>query len=324
MPLTALLLLLCMLGCQFTAAAQQQGSHHRLFSSEMRNLRPSPIYDFLEQALADHQARRPDRELQLNKVVFTRGSWETLATVRPDDACQISNVDNRRYVVSWSRGDREFVSLYFPIDYELLGGTTRRKMERSFVKRLRSHQAKSLTVPHPKTSSLQQYNGEIYVLRGERFSYMQDITGDTYYTLHSGGKPLLLNDRHSPAETLANWLLTDVQPHARLSLNFQMSDYSKEQADVSIARWQSFCRAEGCTPYYIYEKTDGNTHKVMLVADNPAAGYIHMLSIDCPALQLAANNPQLTARAYLYIPVSNVTDLFAPTPKDRSKKKKYQ
>lgn len=320
-----LLTMLFSIDCYQPIMAQQTTQRHRLFSDDMRQMQPSPVYDFLEQALYDYQTKRPDRELQLQKVVFTKGCWSLLATVRTDDACQLNTIDNRRYAVSWSRSGRELVSLHFPIDYELLAGSTRRKMERSFVSRLRSHQARGSNQAPVSVSSLKPWTGHIFVLPGAHFSRMKHITSDTYYTLTANGNTAVpVNDRQHPAETLANWLLTGSNRQARLSVSVSMSDNTTEQIGVTIAQWLSFCRAEGCTPYYIYESATAGSHRVMLVLDNPSKGYVHTLSIDCPTTQLSSTQPRLSARAYLFTPLSNVTDLFAKTPKGRSGKKTYE
>lgn len=307
------------------AAQAQNASRHRLFSADVRRLQPSPVYDFLEQALADYQAQRADRQLILKKVEFARGSWNTLATVRPDDECQISILDDRRYVVVWLRGGSELVTLSFPVDYELLSGSTRRQLERSLVSRLRTYRAPQTALHLPATTDgLTRRADNLYVKAGGSFKPMPKVKDDTYYTIGSNARPAFVCDRHYPAETLANILLAAVRPSAVLSLNFLMSDNNHQQADVTVGQWLSFCQKEGSTPYYIYEGFDGTTHSAMLVADNPQWGYAHMLHVTCRASELTVEVPRMKAKAYLYIPLANVTDFFATTPKGRSGKKTYR
>lgn len=307
------------------ATLAQGSSTHRLFSADVRRLQPSPVYDFLEQALADYQAQRADRQLILKKVQFARGSWNTLATVRPDDECQISILDDRRYVVQWLRGGSELVTLSFPVDYELLSGSTRRQLERSLVSRLRTYRSPAAALHLPSTvDGMTRRSDNLYVKAGASFKPMPKVKGDTYYTIGSNGRPAYVVDRHYPAESLANMLLAAVRPAAVLSLNFLMSDNNHQQANITVGQWFSFSQKEGCTPYYIYEGFDGTTHSAMLVADNPQWGYAHMLHVTCRAEELTADVPNLKAKAYLYIPLANVLDFFARTPKGRSGNKTYK
>ena len=321
--LQATLCLMALLMASVTMQAQD-GSRHRLFSADVRRLQPSPVYDFLEQALADYQAQRADRQLILKKVQFARGSWNTLATVRPDDVCQISILDDRRYVVSWQRDGRELVLLSFPVDYELLSGTTRRQLERSLVTQLRTYRQTVARPTVPDAKALTRRSDNLLVKAGGRFKPMPQVKGDTYYTQGGGAHPSFISDRRYPAETLANMLLAAVRPSAVMSLNFLMSDNNHQQADVTIGQWLSFCKREGCTPYYIYEGFDGSAHSAMLVADNPQWGYAHMLHVTCRAEELTADVPRMKAKTYLYIPLANVIDFFADSPKGSSGKKTYR
>ena len=102
-----------------------------LFTGEMRSLQPSPIYDFLEYAVLNIIYKVNPNQLYLNKVVFRKGNWQTLAKSRLSECpCTISNQDDRLYIVSWQRDTATVAEVGIPIDYELLGNDTRRNMER--------------------------------------------------------------------------------------------------------------------------------------------------------------------------------------------------
>ena len=49
-----------------------------LFNEQMRMLMPSPVYDFLEFAVLDKKYRLNSNTLNLSKVIFKRGNWDTL------------------------------------------------------------------------------------------------------------------------------------------------------------------------------------------------------------------------------------------------------
>ncbi len=335
-----LILLFLAVASTLQAAPADSVARHQLFSPELRILRPSPVYDFLEQALADHQAKRPDRELPLRQVIFTVGSWNTLLQVRTDDDCQITNIDNKRYAVSWSRNGTDLVALHFPIDYELLANSTRRKMELALSERLQAFAADPLlpAVQSPladdsigsASQPLENIGYGIYVQRGQQFPLISDFTADIFYTLTDSTDTVsadtlslpryqLLIDDQRPAPTLANWLLAPMQTQARINVELLLSDYSSVKVDLTIPQWQAFCRAEGCTTYYAYEATSDSLAKAVLMVDNTPSGYFHMVEVDCPLSQLQSETPQVNGRVYLYIPTANISALFGKAPEKRSK-----
>ena len=139
-----LLLILCtswLLTVSSASAQDNASTPQRLFSDSLRILQPSPVYDFLERALAVSQSSplTPEGELILRKVVFVTGSWNVLRQITPVDDCLIENVDGKAYKVKWQRSGKDMVSLFFPIEYELLCGKSRRLLEHDFVDGLKAY-----------------------------------------------------------------------------------------------------------------------------------------------------------------------------------------
>jgi len=316
--------------------------YHKLFSKEMRETNPSPIYDFLEHALAEQQNPMANRRLrlQLEKVVFMRGSWTTLTQIDPEaDQCQISNIEGKRYVVAWSREGNELAALHFPVDYELLANSSLREMERKFVSDLETEgRPEPVEPPYVELGALDKYpNKEVYVLEGQVFPLIKEMTSHIYYSSRVKEErdpedprytyelkvPVILNNPACPGETLANWLLRadPSLPDARLDISFQMSDYTVQNVSTSIGRFATFCERQGCTAYYAFENIyNGNEARVVWLMSNQSAGYVHMAYLGCPLAQLSASKPCLQGCVYLYIPFSNVKDLYSNSPKSRVEK----
>lgn len=301
----------------------------RLFSDSLRSLHPLPIYDFLENALAGQGSLSPEQELVLKKVVFTTGSWSTLRQVTPADDCSISDKDGQHYIVSWKRGGHEFVTLHFPIDYELLAGSTRKKMERAFIKGLSSFtpdiQDEQLNV---SIDELYHLAGDsIYMLKGDTFRKLPDFTSHTFYTLKNQ-QPVLLFDLSRPRETLANWLLSlsSKTPDACLTIDMQMTGYSNTVLKIGLKQFMLYCRQQGCTPYYGFKDSANGSKDLsaVLLLHNVSAGYAHMVSLSCEKSQITAAKPELYCRMSLFLPVSQVSSFSAVSPKGKSTPKRYE
>ncbi len=256
-----------------------------LFSTEMRTLLPSPIYDYLEYALLDHKYHINENTLQQQKIRFFKGSWEDMERIRPSDDCTIDNKDDKWYVVRWSRNAQEILSIVVPIDYELLANSNRREMEQDFSRNLKRYKP----VSKPKTSTTHRLNAS------------------------------------KPQETLSNIIMTTDHASVQVTLSVKLlyTGFHKETVRVTLPQWMGFCKSEGCTPYYIYEGADDNQASVMLLMHNRSEGYAHLLHLHATISQLEATAQTYQGKLYMFIPTNNIADLFADAT-EKSTPKKYK
>lgn len=319
-----------------------------IFNSEIRTLMPSPIYDYLEYALLNHKYRISENTLQEQRIRFRNGTWEDLEQLSPETDCSIDNRDNKWYIVTWNTASAKPLAIAIPIDYELLANSSRKEMERGFaraLKRFKPDVAKPDVVEDENLESL--HRDGLLVKKGSSF-LMPQINSDTYYKLtlvqetgetvvrkHQGNLekitfeeelPLLLVSDKYPRETWANILLT---PHhadrdVSLSLELLYAGYHKEVVKVSLPQWIGYCRSEGCTPYYIYEGTKDGQGAAILMMYNPSAGYAHLAYLHCSIEQLEARYQTYTGKVYMFIPTSNIYELFAKVSSRKSRPKKYE
>ena len=242
-----------------------------LFNDEMRRLLPSPIYDYLEFALLDHKYHINENTLQQQKIRFFNGSWADLEKVKPSDNCTINNRDDKWYIVNWTRDSQDQLTVVVPIDYELLANSTRKEMEQNFCRQLKQFQPRS-----------------------------------------DRGKDSIILKASAPQETLSNILLTSNESvHVTLNVEMLYAGFRKESVSVSLPQWMGFCHSEGCKPYYIYEGTKDYQASAMLLMYNRNKGYAHLLHLCAPINQLEDNEQTYQGKVYMFIPTTNVADLFA-------------
>ena len=246
-----------------------------LFSTKMRTLLPSPIYDYLEFALLDHKYHINENTLQRQKIRFRNGSWADLESVTPSDDCTIDNRDDKWYIVRWDRHDKAPLVVVVPIEYELLANSNRKEMEQNFCRDLQHYR--------PSNEG------------------------------HAKSAPSINAD--NPEEALSNILMTKSSGGVAVDLSLELlfAGYTKKVVSVSLPQWMGYCRSVGCTPYYMYEGTTGGQAAAVLLMYNRSEGYAHLLSLRAVASQLALPHQNYIGKVYMYIPTTNVAELFATT-----------
>lgn len=313
-----------------------------IFSDVMRLLQPSPVYDFLEYAVLNWKYKVNPNQLYLSKVIFRSGSWETLLQNQLRECeCFIENREDRLYIVTWKRGEKEVAVLGIPIEYELLNNDTRRNMERSFIRELESttpvaSRANPAIVSEDKLSI---YGTEgLFVIPGK--SYIMDLLNQNiYYKLTTRYEtvdtvlfnkpvtmkmeavlPVVVSDIEYPAETFANLMMCDDTsvPDVKIDLDFHLSNYHRQRVVMPLSQLKAFCRQQGCNLFFACDGVQQEKVRGVMFASNLPKGYNHLFSLSIPTDQLTSTTPNVRANVYLYIPPINKEKLFGIAPSKKS------
>lgn len=313
-----------------------------LFNDVLRLLQPSPVYDFLEYAVLNWKYKINPNQLYLSKVMFKVGSWETLLKEKLSEIeCLIENREDKLYVVTWKREEKDIAVIGIPIEYELLNNDTRRNMERAFVRDLETSKPLSKR-PNPAVvseESLSIYGTEgLFVIPGK--SYIIDLLNqNVYYKLTTVYEtvdtvvnnksvkmsmeavlPVVVIDPEFPAETFANLMMCDdgSVPDITIELDFHLSNYHRQKLAMPLSQLKAFCRQQGCNLYFACDGVQKDKTRGVMFASNLPKGYNHLFSLRIPTEQLTTEAPTIQADAYLYIPPIDKEKLFGTAPTKKS------
>jgi hypothetical protein len=308
----------------------------------LRLLQPSPVYDFLEYAVLNWKYKVNPNQLYLSKVIFKMGSWETLLKDKLSECeCSIENREDKLYIVTWKREEKDVAVIGIPIEYELLNNDTRRNMERAFVRDLEASKP-SNTKPNTAVvseESLSIYGTEgLFVIPGK--SYIIDLLNqNVYYKLTTvyetadtviNNKPVTMSmeavlpvvviDPEFPAETFANLMMCDDGsiPDVTIELDFHLSNYHRQKLTMPLSQLKAFCRQQGCNLYFACDGVQKDKTRGVMFASNLPKGYNHLFSLRISTEQLTAETPTVQADVYLYIPPIDKEKLFGTAPTKKS------
>ena len=87
----------------------------QLFPMLAREKNPLPVYDYMEYVYLNYLLNKNGNKLLFKDVAFIKGGWKELASVTPNDQCNISNIDNKAFQIEWKKDDKTLVSVLIPI-----------------------------------------------------------------------------------------------------------------------------------------------------------------------------------------------------------------
>ena len=304
-----------------------------LFAEEMRQLQPSPIYDYLEYTVLDRLFKVSENTLTHQDLKFEKGNLAQLAKVNDEaDGCTIENLADKYYRVRWTKGETPIVIVSFPINYELLANSNRKELELNFIRDIKTFTDNTpMTQKDLSAQMVATKDPDLFVVPGEHY-LINEINSNRYLTVNSkdtdGGNEHHLGfvfDRHQPQESFANLMVEPDMPidSARIELEFVLGNYKRDTVNVALRDWMAFCRKQGCQPYFGFEENNGGTLTGTLIMRNKQSGYDHIVAVRAEESEFFADHPLVHAKVHLFTPSSNVRNLFGKATKSNRPRIKY-
>lgn len=286
-----------------------------LFSKQQRHLQPSPIYDYLEFAYMKYKFSIPGDLDNFRFLHFVEGSWADMDAINDSTMVSIKNVDGKSFEVEWELNNKN-IRLEFPIRYDMISNSNHLEMENNFIKDLK--RAKGSVVYKEQKRSIKDLHSENLYVGGNKDTLYVEV-GDTlftsrlssskYYKVNNDSLSLIYDEAY-PMQSLANALLTGwATDNREITLDIRKMDFSREECKVNLGSLLKLLKQQGYENYVNIKERDGKT-SLSLYSYNPDLGCINLFIIGCQKTEAVANASPLKAKVFLYIPVSNIKNLF--------------
>lgn len=281
----------------------------KLFGMSMREVYPSPVYDFLERYLLERNASPLDTEegtkMQWDKVHFSIGSPSTALRIDSTAEFVDNHVDLKVYRVSWAVNGNIVLQISFDMDYQLMSGCTEIELEKNFMQSLCRFEPMEYIskrkVAFPK-------KGNDFIRKGD-FFITPLIRNDQYYIRKNNRWELVMSaDR--PTQSISNLMLdANVNDSIRLKVMIDQYGYKKDTLTCSYRQFIQLCLNEGCIPYYGMKEKLEDVYSGSVFLVNRQGGYLHLLSATIPVSTISnTNKATIEGKLYTYIPLFNVSD----------------
>lgn len=248
---------------------------------------------------------------RFSEVKFTRGNPQSLRDLSDDIALGHECNDKGEHIISWELPDGREVEMSFALDYMSLSGKSRGEVEQDFISAL-SRERKSLrsSMPELDEARMQEHRSGMTYIKGEIFR-IPEVSRNVYVRMNEAGAHELVADDRNPCETLANMVVCGVDRiDPDVTLRVLTHTYGKiQEVKTTLGRLLHLCKKEGCKAYFGVKCVDDEKILASIYLQNAEVGYVHVLGLHVPLSALDGKG-EITARTSLYVPVSNVADLY--------------
>ncbi len=293
----------------------------KLFSQEQRvaaNHTNAIVMDFLERyfnELPQVSGTTVDTKMADDKVFFRKGTFSDLFNIADTMQFSISMYD-RYYEEEWKTQDVPFVTIVFPIQYDLLLGMHQEEAQRKLKDSILAAPQQKVLYEIP--DHFVMLDDSIYMSK-TGFIELESMNDAIYYNKVGESYNPFFHMSHSDysAANLFHGLIDGVD----YRMHIEQSVYGMKSISytISLRQWINYCALWGLKVYFAVEEQHKDGLLALVIAQSKEFGFNHMLSVVIPDKYISDNNAVLKVRLTSYIPTHNVKSLFKKESVNRRK-----
>ena len=282
----------------------------RLFAPEMKQQYASDVYNFLERYMFELYCWKEPTSLQQklkdDKVMFTQGTIADIKKINESSAVSIERVENKYYEVTWSNDGQAFLSVAFPIQFELLLGMPQVEIEQKMYDMIKGASA----FEESALPQMEQITDSLYRSVPSKHYELESVNTCSYYYKHADGTySLVLDTLHQDlsATNIFHVMTSCANP---IAVTQSLYGFKSREYTISLQQWLQHCHEAELTIYTAIEEEYDDGYKVLIVAESTDMGYNHLLSVIVPKGFLQKPTVLLKAKLNAFIPTHNVKNLY--------------
>lgn len=288
----------------------------QLFPIMAREKNPLPVYDYMEYVYLNYLLNKNGNKLLFKDVAFIKGGWKELASVTPNDQCNITNIDNKAFQIEWKKDDKALVSVLIPIRYDVLSNMSRTEMQNAFIQgekktivKLSDEQISQDTAKLTKTLV-----GDTEILYYKGKSYLNEKITNNYYLVSNDSLLTPITDKDMPMESIANIMVLPSSKQIgnyKAKIRYLLSNNKIVEQTTTIRQIIDYAMKQGCKPYFGLEGIKDGVINFSLFLYNENSGYDHIFRLSCKTEEIGTDALTFTGRGSLYAPTTNVKSLYS-------------
>lgn len=288
----------------------------QLFPIMAREKNPLPVYDYMEYVYLNYLLNKNGNKLLFKDVAFIKGGWKELASVTPNDQCNITNIDNKAFQIEWKKDDKTLVSVLIPIRYDVLSNMSRTEMQNAFIQGEKKTTVKlsdeQMSQDTTKLTKTLVGDNEILYYKGN--SYINEKITNNYYLVSNDSLLTPITDKDMPMESIANIMVLPSSKQIgnyKAKIRYLLSNNKIVEQTTTIRQIIDYAMKQGCKPYFGLEGIKDGVINFSLFLYNENSGYDHIFRLSCKTEEIGTDALTFTGRGSLYAPTTNVKSLYS-------------
>ena len=284
-----------------------------LFRQEIRETGRSYVYDFIERYFDEISRMTNSQDLAQklydDKVFFAEGSVADIRSLTDTTDFSLNCINNRYYEAVWSKDSLSFLTILFPISFELLLGLPKNEIEKTLFDEI-SHLNKSVVNEVAEMKDVKLSSHGIFQTIPKMHYQIESLNNCRYYRMSEQSDLVPLFDSIFVEQSIANLFHLDLGKEYKLNVEQGLYGFKTKKFVIGLNQWLAYCQKHEMTIYVGIEEEVRESFKVLVIAECEELGFNHLLSVTIPKDIFHRNDSELKARLNAYIPTHNVKNLY--------------
>lgn len=247
-----------------------------------------------------------------DKVFFAEGSMADISQLSDSVPFSLNCINDRYYEAEWSRGGKPFLTVLFPISFELLLGMPKSEIEKLLADEL-ADVTSHANMQVADASQLVPMSGGVYRTNPKRHYQLEALNDCRYYRYADSGEGFVpIFDSLHIEPSAINLFHFDCMANTNYQLHIEQGLYGFKSKTFQIGLWQwiACMQQHRMTVYVAVEEELPSALKMLVVAECRELGFNHLLSVEVPKDFVSRRDAIFEAKLNAYIPTHNVKDLY--------------
>jgi hypothetical protein len=280
---------------------------YKLFPDTVKQVFPSPIYDFVERytlyvSLLNLWDR--NQKMQDDRVKF---QFQSLWLISDSIPFTIES-NTKEYFVTWRTFDSvQVAEIVFPKNFQLIQGLNLIESDSYFKNSVTTYSDTTYEQVKFLRCNVETIDSMLFVEKGHDFEGASCVNSNKYFTLSEDSNYVVAVEKTDSIETylpsVFNFLTTE-----NYNLNVTQTCYGNKKICYKVPMRQvtAYCVHQNCEPYIGIESDDGKVIKAVVIYENHDYNYNHLLCLDISHDVLKNKNGDIDCRIFSYIPTFNL------------------
>ena len=211
--------------------------------------------------------------------------------------------DSVMFWIKWNLGSLNKFEIRIPNDYSLITEKTKDELELELLRKLKSYHGGNVLKQSPLISQLEHYKANIYLLQGDIYLDIPDLSSSKFYFVKDSIYPVFTSKYYK--ESIRNLFLNIVPSRVMLRVTQKMYGGFDEQIQLSINSFFNYFLSDHLV-YFGWQSDDRLNLKASIFLRNNIFNYTHLLEVTTTNKAVFRKEGVIEGLFFAYIPKENI------------------
>lgn len=285
-----------------------------LFRPELRDTGRPYVFDFIERYFDEiskmHNSHDLAQKLFDDKVFFAEGTVSDIHSLTDTTDFSLNCINNRYYEAVWSKDSLSFLTVLFPISFELLLGLPKNEIEKTLFDEI-SHLNETVINEVVELKDVMLSSNGIFQTIPKLHYQIETLNNCRYYRMAEQSDLIPIFDSLFVEQSIANLFHLDLGKDYRLNVEQGLYGFKTKKFVIGLNQWIAYCQKHEMNIYVGIEEEERESYKVLVISECEELGFNHLLSVKVPKdIFFNSSDSEFKAKLNAYIPTHNVKNLY--------------